>query len=174
MVAAIALLWLFPIVLFPHPSTNEAIALSNLEWLILAAGLAGLVVLLIRLPPSASAIRISLGIFLLGAAASLLIGLFAFGNFQDDRFLPLLFLPFPIGLAGVVTLGVGLALRPHRAQLSQAAIFGVVAAAFSCGWILLRGSRDWLQAPYGFDVLLLIVVVGGAIVVLSPPSTASG
>lgn len=174
LVAAAVLLWAFPIVLFPHPSTNEAIELSSLEWLVLGAGLAGLVVLLIRLPRPASAIRIGLGIFSLGVAAAFVIGLFVFGNFQDDRFLPLLFLPFPIGGAGVVALAVGLALSPRRAQLLQGAIFGVVAAVFVCIWILVRGSRDWLQAPYGFDVLVLILVVGAAIVVLSPPSRVDG
>jgi hypothetical protein len=173
-VAGIVLLWVFPIVVFPHPSTNEAIELSNLEWLVLLAGLAGTVLLLIRLPRPASAVRIGLGIFLLGVAAALVIGLFVFGNFSDDRFLPLLFLPFPIGGAGVVALAVGLALSPPRAQLLQGAIFGVGAAVFVCTWILVRGSRDWLLAPYGFDVLVLVLVVGAAIVVLSRPGAVNG
>ncbi|HUE59313.1 MAG TPA: hypothetical protein VMO88_06995 [Acidimicrobiales bacterium] len=169
LVAAAVVLWVFPLVLFPHPATNEAIALSNLEWLVLLAGLAGVVVALIRLPRAAAATRIGLGIFLLGVAAAIVIGLFAFGNFQDDRFLPLLFLPFPIGGAGVVALAVGLALSPPRGQVLRGATFGVVAAAFVCAWILVRGSRDWLLAPYGFDVLVLILVAGAAIVVLSRP-----
>lgn len=172
--AAIVLLWVFPIVVFPHPSTNEAIELSNLEWLVLLAGLAGVVVLLIRLPRAAVAVRIGLGIFLLGVAAALVIGLFVFGNFSDDRFLPLLFLPFPIGGAGVVALAVGLALSPRRAQLLQGAIFGVAAALFVGTWIFVRGSRDWLQAPYGFDELVLVLVVGAAIVVLSRPGPVNG
>lgn len=172
--AAIVLLWVFPIIVFPHPSTNEAIELSNLELLVLLAGLAGVVVLLIRLPRAASAVRIGLGIFLLGVAAALVIGLFVFGNFSDDRFLPLLFLPFPIGGAGVVALAVGLALSPRRAQLLQGAIFGVVAAVFVGIWIFVRGSRDWLQAPYGFDELVLVLVVGAAIVVLSRPGPVNG
>jgi hypothetical protein len=170
LVAAAVVLWVFPLVLFPHPATNEAIELSNLEWLVLGAGLAGVFVVLVRFPRSASAIRIGLGIFLLGVGADLLIGLFAFGNFQDDRFLPLLFFAFPIGGAGVVALAVGLALTPVRAQLLRGAIFGVVAAAFVCAWILVRGSRDWLLAPYGFDVFVLILVAGAAIVVLSRPA----
>jgi len=74
----------------------------------------------------------------------------------------------------VVALAVGLALSPPRAQLLQGAIFGVVAAAFVCAWILLRGSRDWLLAPYGFDVLVLAVVVGAAIVVLIRPAKVNG
>jgi hypothetical protein len=168
LVAAAVVLWFFPLVLFPHPATNDAIALSNLEWLVVLAGLAGVVVALIRLPRAASATRIGLGMFLLGAAAAFVIGLFAFGNFQDDRYLPLLFFPFPTGGAGVVALAVGLALSPRRAQLLQGAIVGVVAAAFVCGWILERGARDWLLAPYGFDVVVLIVVVGAAVVMLRP------
>ena len=174
LVAAAAVLWVFPLVLFPHPATNEAIELSSLEWLVLLVGLAGLVVVLIRLPRAASATRIGLGIFLLGVAAALVIGLFVFGNFQDDRFLPLLFFPIPIGTAGLVALAVGLALSPRRAQLLQGAIFGLAAAAFVCTWILVRGSRDWLLAPYGFDELVLTVVVGAAIVVLSRPETVDG
>jgi hypothetical protein len=166
---------LFPPVLFPHPAANEAIALSDLEWLVLLVGLAGLVIALVRLPRTAAAIRIGLGIFMLGSAASLVIGLFVFGNFQDDRFLPLLFLPFPIGGAGLVALVAGMALGPTpRAQLARGAVYGAVAAAFVGTWILLRGARDWLLAPYGFDVLLLIIVVGAAIVVLNRPQPAHG
>jgi hypothetical protein len=171
---AIVVLWALPIVLFPHPSTNEAIELSDLEWLVLLAGLAGLVVVLIRLPRSASAARIGLGVFLLGVAAALVIGLLVFGNLQDDRFLPLLVLPFPIGGAGVVSLAVGVALSPPRAQVLQGAIFGAAAAVFVGAWILLRGSRDWLLAPYGFDLLVLLLVVGSAIVVLSRSGAADG
>jgi hypothetical protein len=174
-VVSIVVLWVFPMVLFPQPSTNEAIELSNLEWLVLLAGLAGLVVVLIRLPRSATAARIGLGIFLLGAAAALVIGLLVFGNLQDDRFLPLLVLPVPIGGAGVAALAVGLALSPpRRAQVLQGVIFGLAAAVFAGAWILLRGSRDWLLAPYGFDVLVLLPVVGSAIVVLSRSSVADG
>jgi hypothetical protein len=173
-VVSIVVLWVFPMVLFPQPSTNEAIELSNLEWLVLLAGLAGLVVVLIRLPRSATAARIGLGIFLLGAAAALVIGLLVFGNLQDDRFLPLLVLPVPIGGAGVVALAVGLALGPSRAQVLQGVIFGAAAAVFAGAWIVLRGSRDWLLAPYGFDVLVLLPVVGSAIVVLSRSGAADG
>ena len=173
-VVAIVVLWVFPAVLFPHPSTNEAIELSSLEWLVLGVGLVGLVVVLIRLPRSASAARIGLGVFLLGVAAAFVIGLLVFGNFQDDRFLPLLVLPIPIGGAGVVSLAVGLALSPPRAQVLQGVIFGVAAGLFVGAWILLRGSRDWLLAPYGFDVLVLLLVVGSAIVVLSRSDAADG
>jgi hypothetical protein len=173
-VVAIVVLWVFPLILFPHPSTNEAIELSDLEWLVLLAGLAGLVVVLIRLPRSASAARIGLGVFLLGAAAALVIALLVFGNLQDDRFLPLLVLPFPIGGAGVVSLAVGLALSPGRAQVLQGVIFGAAAAVFVGAWILLRGSRDWLLAPYGFDLLVLLLVVGSAIVALSRSGAADG
>ena len=174
LIAAAVVLWVFPLVLFPHPATNEAIELSNLEWLVLLVGLTGLVVLLIRLPRADSATRIGLGIFLLGAAAALVIGLFAFGNFSDDRFLPLLFFPVPIGTAGLVALAVGLALSPRRAQFLQGVIYGLVSAAFVGAWILVRGSRDWLLAPYGFDVLVLAVVVGAALVVLSRPESIDG
>src|SRR6516165_8858149 len=59
--AAIAVLWIFPIVAFPHPSTNDAIELSDLELPVLGIGFVALVVLLIRLPRSASVIRIGLG-----------------------------------------------------------------------------------------------------------------
>ena len=32
------------------------------------------------------------------------------------------------------------------------------------GWVLLRGARDWLVAPYGFDIALLIIVLAVAVV----------
>ena len=168
------MLWIFPIVAFPHPSTNDAIELSDLELPVLGIGFVALVVLLIRLPRSASVIRIGLGIFLLGVAASFVVGLFAFGNFQNDRFLPLIFLPVLVGGAGLVALPVGLAMAPVQSRsLISGVIIGTVAAAFVCIWLLLRGARDWLLAPYGFDVLVLILVVGVAVVVVGGLGTTA-
>ena len=92
-VAALAILWVFPILLFPHPETNEAIWLSNLELVVLLVGLVGLVAVLAIRREHATVMRVGLGIFLLGVAADFVIGLVTFGNMSDDRFLPLVFLP---------------------------------------------------------------------------------
>jgi hypothetical protein len=168
LIAVLALLWVFPIVLFSHPETNEAIWLSNLEMLLLLAELAGLVAVLVIRREHATVMRIALGIFLLGVAADFVIGLVAFGNMSNDRFLPLLFFPVPFGLAGLVTLVVGLALGGmRRPELLRGAGYGLGAAGVVGAWILLRGSRDWLLAPYGFDILVLILVIGAGVVVLS-------
>jgi hypothetical protein len=167
LIAILVVLWVFPIVLFSHPETNEAIWLSNLEMLLLLAGLVGLVAVLVIRREHATVMRIALGIYLLGVAADFVIGLVAFGNMSDDRFLPLLFFPVPIGLAGLVTFVVGLGLSGmRRPELFRGAGYGLAAAAVVGIWILLRGSRDWLLAPYGFDIVVLILVIGAGVVLL--------
>ena len=55
----------------------------------------------------------------------------------------------------------------RRPELLRGAAYGLAAAVVVGAWILLRGSRDWLLAPYGFDILLLILVIGAGIVLLS-------
>jgi len=162
LIAILVLLWVFPSVLFPHPSTNEAIELSALELPVLLAGLLGLVAAIVVFRGRQSTVlRVGLGVFLLGVAADFVLGLSAFGNLSDDRFMPLLFLPVPIGLAGLLTLITGfIGMGRARRDILLGAGIGFAAAAFVAVWTLVRSSRDWLQAPYGFDIAVLIVVVG--------------
>ena len=166
LIAVLALLWFFPLVLFPHPATNDAIWLSDLELPMLLVGMIGLVLVLIR---RTSAVRLALGVFLLGTAADFQIGLMVFGNNSNDRFAALVFFPYVAGLTGLVVVAVGIALSAHKLpDLLIGGIFGVVAAMIVGVWILGRGGADWLLAPYGFDVFALILVVGTGVVLLVP------
>jgi hypothetical protein len=104
-----------------------------------------------------SAGPVALGTFLIGVAAALVAGLVTFGNMSNDRFLVLLFLPVLFVPFGIVVLAVGLTVRvtgPARHGL----VIGGLATALLIAWVLARGARDWLLAPYGFDVLLLVAV----------------
>ena len=93
-----------------------------------------------------------------------MIGELVFGNTTNDRFLPLLFLPFPIAAPGLLALVLGLTVkRPNRSTLVRGALYGLAGAAFVCVWMLIRGARDWLLAPYGFDITVLIPLVGAAV-----------
>ncbi|TME66637.1 MAG: hypothetical protein E6I50_10460 [Chloroflexi bacterium] len=55
---------------------------------------------------------------------------------------------------------------PRRSDIVRGAVYGVAAAAVFGVWTMARGSKDWLLAPYGFDILLLILVLGIALAVL--------
>jgi hypothetical protein len=173
-VVVLILLWIFPIVLFPHPGTNDTIELSSLELLVLLVVLLALAIALaVVRGPGATAVRVGLGVYLLGVAADFILGVATFGNLSNDRFLPLLFLPFPLGLAGLISLGIGAALSGGALQnLLRGLAFGAAGTVMVGVWTLLRGARDWLLAPYGFDITLLIVVVGAAVLLLGSATSS--
>lgn len=169
MVVIAALLWIVPSLIFQRPGTNDAIFLSDFELPLLLVALLGLVIAVAVFRGHAAVVtRVGLGVFLMGAAAGLVVGLAVFGNLTNDRFAPLLFLPIPVGLAGLAALAVGLAgSRLRLPEVIRGAVYGAIGAVVVAIWILLRGGRDWLLAPYGFDVVALIIVVGVAVVLAS-------
>jgi hypothetical protein len=160
-------LWLFPALLFPNPAINEANELA--AWgtpLLLVVPLAAVLSLFLFRKRRPAAVPIGLAVYLLGLAGAMVLGLTVFGNFSNDQFLPLVLFPYPAGVAGLVTLISALATtRPLWAQLRRGALSGSMAAVVVGAWILLRGARDWLVAPYGFDIALLIIVLAAAVVV---------
>lgn len=159
-------LWLVPVLLFPNPKPNEAIEFA--AWgvpLLLTVPLATVVSLVLYRKRWPAALPIGLAVYLLGVAADMVLGLTAFGNFSNDQFLPLVLFPSPAGLAGFVTLVVVMvATRPLWPPLERGAVSGFIGAAVVGVWILMRGARDWLVAPYGFDIAVLIIVVAVAVV----------
>ena len=166
----LAALWAFPPIVFANPATNEAIWLANLEFVLLLLGLIGLVVAVVRGGLQRAAVCVELGVFVIGSAAALFLGFLVFGNNSNDRFLPLIVLPPLIALPGVVVVVIGLVLPGNRGALARPAASGLAAAIVVALWVLLRGSRDWLLAPYGFDEIALIVVLGVALGTIRPAS----
>ncbi|HSP09986.1 MAG TPA: hypothetical protein VLU92_10370 [Candidatus Dormibacteraeota bacterium] len=168
LVTAIVALWLLPTVAFPNPRTNDAIALSDLEWLLILLVVAGTAAALAAFRGAVAAlVRAALGVFLIGAALSLVVGLMVFGNLSNDRFGPLLFFPPIFALLGLVSLVVGVgAGGPHKQELLVGAGYGLMAAVGFGAWTLARGSRDWLLAPYGFDIIALILILGAVLVLI--------
>ncbi len=57
--------------------------------------------------------------------------------------------------------------RPLGPQLGRGAFAGTIGAAGVAVWVLLRGAREWLVAPYGFDIALLIIVLAFGVVLVS-------
>ncbi|MDQ6722379.1 MAG: hypothetical protein M3003_16520 [Candidatus Dormibacteraeota bacterium] len=165
--AILVLLWVMPGALFPRPGINEALELATLGPLlylvVLGAGLASLVGVAVFGWKVEG--PVGLGVFLLGLAAAFVLAIASFGNFSDDRFLPLFFTPVLAVPVGVVIVVAGLAMRSQRrGRLLLGAVRGAVAAGVAAVWLLARGAADWLHAPYGFDVYGLIAV--GAVTVL--------
>ena len=168
-IVLVGALWLFPALVFPNPALNEANELA--AWsapLLLVAPVAAVASLFLfrrRRPP---AVPIGLAVYVLCVAAAMLLGLSVFGNFSNDQFLPLVLFPYPAGIAGLVTLISSLATtRPLRPNLGRGAFYGLVGAILVGAWVLLRGARDWLVAPYGFDIALLIIVAAVAVVLMA-------
>jgi len=88
------------------------------------------------------------------------------GNISNDRFMPLLFMPFVFAPAGAGTLAVAIALPGRgRGGLPSAAIKAGFAVTFLAVWGVARGARDWLLAPYGFDILMLALVEAAVLLI---------
>jgi hypothetical protein len=158
----------FPLVVFPHPRTNDAIWLADALWPLLLVEIAGAVVVYAVFRGERGAvIRMGLGVLLVGSSITLVVSLFAFGNLSNDRFAPLVFFPPVLAITGIVGIVVAVAAGvSHRRELILGAYIGLVLALGFGAWTLTRGARAWLQAPYGFDVLLLLLVLGAGMVVL--------
>lgn len=160
-------LWVFPALAFPNPGFNDAMLLADLSLPVVGAILLASIVVLIvgylRRWPSAA--PVALGTFFIGVAVVLVIGLVTIGNMSNDRFAPLLFLPIPFVGVGIVVLAVGLGRRTAGVALTGLAIGGI-GAVLLLAWMIARGARDWLLAPYGFDVLLLIALESTVVYVL--------
>lgn len=156
----------FPGIVFPHPGTNDAIGLADAEWPLVLLEMVGAVAAYVVFRGQRGAwVRAALGVFLLGAALSLVVGLFVFGNLSNDRYGPLLVFPPVIGLVGLVGIVIAVAAgSSYRLQLIRGAYSGGAVALGFGAWTLVRGARAWLVAPYGFDLFLLILVFGAGLV----------
>lgn len=173
MLAALVAVIGFPQLAFPHPATNEAIWLADAEWPVLLLEVAAAVAAYFLFRGSRGAlIRSGVGVFLFGAALALVLGLLVFGNTSNDRFAPLLVFPPILGLAGLVGIVVAIAAGvSHRAELLRGAGYGLAFAVVFGVWILTRGAKEWLLAPYGLDIILLMGVLGvGMVVFLTSPN----
>ncbi len=166
-VATAVALWVFPGLMFPAPGPNDAPILWNLPMPVVALTLAGCAAVVVRDAARKRPITrsVALGTFLVGVAIAFVIGLIAgVADLQNDRFWPFLLSPVVFGIAGVVLLGLGVTgRRATRSESLSGAVIGSLAALFLVAWILARGSRDWLLAPYGFDVCLLITLEAAAV-----------
>lgn len=165
-VAVAVALWVFPGVAFPAPGPNDAPILWSLPMPVVGLTLAASFAVVVRdasrkLPITRS---VALGTLFIGVAIAFVIGLIVgVANLQNDRFWPFLLSPVVFGIAGVALLAVGVAgRRATRSEAMSGVVIGSLAALFVMAWILARGSRDWLLAPYGFDVCLLITLEAAA------------
>lgn len=165
-VVVLVALWFFPSVVFPHPGANDAIWLANLELLLILVGAVGTIAAVVLSGSQRAAVCVELAVLLIGSGAAMLLGLAVFGNFTNDRFLPLVFLPPLIAGPGLFLLLIGLLLRGNRRDVLAAAAYGAVGVVVVAVWIVLRGARDWLLAPYGFDELAVILVIGAGLMTL--------
>jgi hypothetical protein len=178
--AVIAALWSFPSFAFPHPRTNDAIELSNLEvplvGVIFLASFVGLRMAWTRhLAASGS---VAVGVLMVGVGAVFLALLLAFGNLSNDRFGTLLFAPFVFAPVGAIILLVALIMPGRRpGDVRRGLTLAGLALVFLTIWGLGRGARDWLLAPYGFDILLLIGVEAVTVFLFAarrPPAALDG
>ena len=159
--AAGVALWVFPVVFFPAPGANDAPILWSLPLAVIGLTVAGGFVAVARSRQRGESMAgsIALGVYLIGVAAAFVIGLLVFANLSNDRYWPFLLSPvafFPAGIA-VVALAL-LGKHASRTELISGIVVGVIATLVLVFWLLARGARDWLLAPYGFDISLLIAL----------------
>ena len=170
-VAFAVALWVLPGAMFPAPGANDAPILWSLPMPVVALTLAASIAVVARDASRKQPITrsVALGTLFIGVAIAFVIGLIAgVANLQNDRFWPFLLSPVVFGIFGVMLLAVGVAgRRTTRAETVSGAVIGSLAALFLVAWILARGSRDWLLAPYGFDVCLLITLEAAAVWVIA-------
>ena len=162
-----------PAVLFPHPGVNEALELSALGPLVYIVTLigSGLSVVVVRRLAWKAEMRVGLAVFLLGLVPAFVLAIVTFGNFSNDRFAPLYLTPLlalPVGIA-ILIAAIGMSSRSAGGML-KGAVRGAVPAIVVALWIQIRGARDWLQAPYGFDLYMLIAVAAASVCFLGVTS----
>ncbi|HET7337932.1 MAG TPA: hypothetical protein VFK22_00170 [Candidatus Dormibacteraeota bacterium] len=159
--AAGVALWVFPALFFPAPGANDAPILWNLPLPVVGLTLVGSLVAAARSRQRGDSKTgsIALGVYLIGVAAAFVIGLVVFANLSNDRYWPFLLSPVVFGSAGIAVLAVAVAgQRPSSSELIGGAVIGAMATVALVLWMLARGARDWLLAPYGFDICLLIAL----------------
>jgi len=167
--AVLVLLWVMPIVLFSHPGINEALELSLVGPLlyVVTLGAGGLSLVGVALLSWKAEGPVGFGVFLLGLVPAFVLAIVAFGNFSDDRFLPLFFTPVLAVPAGAAIVVASLTMRSRRRGRPLIGCVRGAAAAFGVAlWLIARGATDWLQAPYGFDVYGLIAVAAATVLYL--------
>jgi hypothetical protein len=167
--ALLVLLWAMPIVLFPHPGINEALELSLLGPLlyVVTLGAGGLSVAGVALLGWKAEGPVGFGVFLLGLVPAFVLAIAAFGNFSEDRFLPLFFTPVLAVPAGATIVVASLTMRSRRRGRPLIGCVRGATAAFAVAlWLMARGATDWLQAPYGFDVYGLIAAASATVLYL--------
>lgn len=159
--AAGVALWIFPAIFFPAPGANDAPILWNLPLPVAGLTLIGSFVAVARGRQIGDSMAgsVALGVYLIGVAAAFVIGLLVFANLSNDRYWPFLLSPVVFGPAGIGVLGIAVAGKHvSRTELISGTVTGVIATVALVFWLLARGARDWLLAPYGFDVCLLIAL----------------
>lgn len=162
----LGVLWVLPGVLFSNPGPNDAPILWTIPLpiigLTLVASLAAVVFERVNRRPTTASV--ALGTYVVGVALVFLVGLLTVANLSNDRFWPFLLAPAIFAPTGIVILLVALVGRSTTwAEASRGVVIGAVAAALVLIWMLARGSRDWLLAPYGFDIWLLIALEAFAV-----------
>lgn len=169
-VVAIVALWVFPGVMFPAPGANDAAILWTLPMPIVALTLAGSVVAVMRDRSRQQPVTrsVALATFIAGVAVAFVVALLiGVANLQNDRFWAFLLTPAVFGIAGLVLLALAATgRRATRPEVVSGVVIGALAALFLLTWIVARGARDWLLAPYGFDVCLLITLEAAVVFVL--------
>lgn len=169
-------LWVMPIVLFPHPGINEALELSWVGPLLYVATLGAGVLSLVGVSLLNWKVEgpVGFGVFLLGLVPAFVLAIVAFGNFSDDRFLPLFFTPVLAVPAGAAIVVASLVMRSRRrGRPLIGCVRGATAAIAVALWLIARGATDWLQAPYGVDVYGLIAVAAATVLYLGADARAA-
>ncbi len=169
-VVAVVALWVFPSVMFPAPGANDAPILWSLPMPIAALTLAASLVAVVRdrsrqRPVTRS---VALATYVAGVAAAFVVALLiGVANLQNDRFWAFLLTPAVFGITGILFVVVAvIGRRATGSELVSGVVIGGLAAVFLLMWIVARGARDWLLAPYGFDICLLIALESAVVFIV--------